>query len=320
MRNILIITSCLVILLSVSFYYLLFGKQPIWDINYKLTPSPPVNSYEKTRSQRELDNTKNIDLYNTAIRDQDVHLCDGIVVNETKNECRDMIRATTAKKTWHIEECETLTNSGIIQLCRDTIHTDTALNTLDTKHCDSISDWDRKSFCQESVDEVVLRWYITNHTVSRELCNSLGIKYQAKCIAEVREIDASELYRNAVMTGDPNLCTTIPSGDLRSTCLDTINLKTAITTQNSTLCDVLENPEKKLYCFTQVSKNSDITLYKSAISHGDIGTCSRVSNENLRNKCQDTIIITTVKSGKDISLCDSLTNTGMILACQQLGQ
>ena len=114
-----------------------------------------------------------------------------------------------------------------------------------------------------------------------------------------------------------NCCT---NSELQITCSDTINLKKAISTQNSILCETVQNTEKKLYCIGQVSKTDDIELYKSALIKNDLELCSRITSENLNTKCHDTVIITIVKSKKDITLCDSLKNTGMLTACQQLGQ
>jgi hypothetical protein len=320
MRKILIIITSIALFLGICSYFLFFGEKPIWNITYKVAPTVSDNLYTDMRSTVEKENEKNIDLYNTAIRDQDPLLCDGIGDNDKKVECHDMITATIAQKTWLIETCDTLTGTWIIMLCRDTINNDRAITTQNKILCDGISDSDRKLFCQEGVDEIILQKHIETHTVTKEICSVMSSRYQKTCMIEIREIDESELYKNAISKDDLELCDKITSIELKSTCLDTINLKTAITTQNSILCENLKNEEKKLYCIGQVSKTNDIALYKSAISSNDLESCSRIINENLRNKCHDTIIITTVKSEKDITLCDTLTNTGMIISCKQLGQ
>lgn len=53
-------------------------------------------------------NQKNADLYNTAIRDQNPTLCDGITTTEKQAECRDMIRAIDIRKSGQTDNCNTL--------------------------------------------------------------------------------------------------------------------------------------------------------------------------------------------------------------------
>jgi hypothetical protein len=99
MRKILLIITSLTLLLGIGSYFLFFGEKPIWNITYRVIPTVSDDPYTEMRSKIVKDNDKNIDLYNTAIRDQDVHLCDGIGDSEKKIECHDMITATIAKKT-----------------------------------------------------------------------------------------------------------------------------------------------------------------------------------------------------------------------------
>lgn len=99
MRKILFIITSVVLFLGICSYFLFFGEKPIWDITYKVAPVVSDNPYADMRSTVEKENEKNIDLYNTAIRDQDPLLCNGIGDNDKKVECHDMITATIAKKT-----------------------------------------------------------------------------------------------------------------------------------------------------------------------------------------------------------------------------
>lgn len=320
MKKILFSIASLLILVGIGSYFLFFSEKSNWKINYNVTPVESQNPYEAMKARVEEENNKNIELYNTAIRDQDIHLCDGIWDNKKKSDCTDTITMTIAKKEWNPEKCDTLSNTGTVILCKDIFIADRAILAKESKLCKSISDTERKLSCQEEADNLMLKNNITNHTVTPMICARITQKYKETCLSEIREIDETELYKKAIDTDALELCNKITNSELQITCSDTINLKKAISTQNSMLCEAVQNTEKKLYCIGQVSKTDDIELYKSALIKNDLEICSRITSENLNTKCHDTVIITIVKSKKDINLCDSLKNTGMLTACQQLGQ
>ncbi len=307
-------------MIGTSVYFLFFYQTPVWNIGYDITPSSTTLTYEQERANIEQNNIENAQLYNTAMRDQNATLCEGITNEDKQTECRDMIAATAAKKSGTIETCDTLTSTGVISLCRDAISSDRAIATQDRSICNHISDMDRRSYCKDQVDKVILAQHIEAHTVTRELCNTLGDHYEADCLSEIRELDESILYRDAIAKNNAKLCEQITNPELRTTCRDTINLKTAVSTESTGLCDTISDPEKQLYCQNQVSKTNDIALYKSAILGVNIESCTPIVNTSLRTKCHDSIIISRVKTEQNTSLCETLTNTGMISSCQQIVQ
>ncbi len=207
-----------------------------------------------------------------------------------------------------------------MSLCRDTISTERAVTTLERTICNHISDMDHRLYCKDQVDAAILRTHIQTHTVSRELCMKLGTKYQKDCQIEIRELDETVLYRDALVANDAKLCESIIALELKSTCRDTIILKVAITTENRTLCESIADTDKKLYCESQVSKTNDIAIYKSAITGTNIELCTPIMTQSLRMKCHDTIIISRVKNEQNTALCATLTNTGMISSCEQIIQ
>jgi hypothetical protein len=85
-------------------------------------------------------------------------------------------------------------------------------------------------------------------------------------MTEIRERDESDIYTRAIATDDVTLCRAITATELQTTCLDTVLLKRASQTNNPTLCDGISDIQKRTYCGTQVSKVSDVTLYKKAIT------------------------------------------------------
>ena len=264
-------------------------------------------------------NQKNADLYNTAIQDKNPLLCDGITTTEKQSECRDMIRAVDIRKSGTIESCDTLGTVTLI-LCRDAITSDTAITKNDSTLCESISSSERQTYCRETIDEVSLRSRIEAHTVTRDFCDTLVAKYQTSCMTEIRERDESDIYTRAIATDDTTLCQTITQVELKTTCIDTILMKRASQTGNPALCESISDIEKRVYCETQVSKVSDVTLYKKAIAGTDIAACTQVSNTNLQNKCHDTITINLIRSTGNSTLCDTLRNTTLIASCRQIGK
>jgi hypothetical protein len=321
MYKIFLLIASILFVIGIGSYFLFFQTKPIWTIETSTTDAvPTVISYEQERINVTQKNTKNSELYNTAMQEQDISLCVGISDEGKKTECHDMIVATTAKKWGTIETCDTLTNTGVIVLCRDAISTDRAIATIDKTICNHISDEDRRMSCKENIDEIQFANKTRDKAITREFCDTLGDKYQSICLTQVREIDETAVYRDALAKNDARICEQIIQTELRNTCLDTIRLKSAVTSENTTLCETISDANKKLYCEAQVSKTADIAIYKTAITGTDTASCQKITNTNLQSKCNDTIIIATVKRDHNTALCYQLTNTGSINACKQIWQ
>ena len=318
--HIIIVASIVALLaLGVGVYFFIFHERtPLWDIATTTTSDVVTMTYEEQRTSVEEINAKNSELYNTAMQDQDATLCTGISDTAQQSDCRDMIAATTAKKSGTIETCDTLTSTGITLICRDVISSDRAIAAIDRSLCTQVSGIDRRGACEESIDELSLIAHTKANTITREFCDTLAIRSQSICLTQIREIDETALYRDAIGKNDSKLCEQIVTVELRSTCLDTIRLKSAVTSENTTLCDTIADVDKRLYCQAQVSKTADIALYKSATRGTDPSACTPILTENLRNKCHDTIIIASVKRDNNTTLCDGLSATGMISACRAI--
>jgi hypothetical protein len=312
------IATTLVILGVVASYFLFFQAKPMWEISTTTRSDVVTPTYEEKRASVEEINAKNSELYNTAMQDQDATLCTGISDTSQQSDCRDMIAATLAKKSGTIENCDTLTSTGITRVCRDVISSDRAITAIDRSLCMQVTDTDRRGACEESIDEIHLTAKTRDNAITREFCDTLGDRYQSICLTQIREIDETALYRDAIGKNDTKLCDQIVAIELRSTCLDTIRLRSAVTSENTTLCDTITDTDKRLYCQAQVSKTADIATYKTAITGTDTASCQKIVNENLRNKCHDTIIIASVKQDNNTALCDGLTATGMISACRAI--
>jgi len=317
----LIIVSTLLVIIASGIGFMMF----VYDPSHTPSSAPPATSsipmtYAEQRADVDAANKRDSDIYNIAQRDQDPARCDYIADTEQRADCHDMISATTMRQSGTIESCDTLTSTGRVILCRDTIWSDRAIAAIDRSLCASISDTDRAQICVASVDEVDLRKHTTERTITREYCDTLTERYQSMCLSQIQDIDETGQYRDALTANDISLCDAIIEVSLRTTCQDTIRIKSAVSSESTTLCTDISDPSKRLYCETQVSKTSDITLYRSAITGTALEACTPIANANLRNKCHDTIIISRVRSEQDTTLCRTLTNTGMITSCQNIVQ
>ena len=314
-----IFTIIFVILLLGAFgFFLFFQEKPIWDIGYKIGNDTTPNTFTEQQLLIEKENKKNMDFYNSALKNLNPNLCEWITKKIQQQECRDMIGATQAKKSGDIAACDTLTGTGIVILCRDAIRSDRAVTTRNKILCDKVTDTERKIYCKEQIDELILQANAEENSLTKDLCNKLGEEQKWNCLNEIQQIDETNIYKEATSKNDEKLCKTIKNKELQSTCIDTISIKIAVSTNNSILCEKISDQEKRLYCKTQVSKTEDINLYKSAIESNNLSTCEKINTLTLKNKCNDSIIISRVKIEKNPSLCSWLSNTGIIASCQQI--
>lgn len=316
MKKIIISTVAFIILISIGAYFAFFQAEPVWDIGYKIIPER-AGILENPQSKLQDESKKNIEFYNSAIQEQDPKLCDGINNENKKSECYDMITAGQALREKNIETCDTLSNTGISLICRDAIRSDRAITTTNKMLCEKITDTDRKLYCQEQIDKLILQKNAEANSITTDVCNKLEEEQKWNCLNEVAQIDESNTHKEAIEKNDEALCKTIKNEQLQADCIDTINLKIAMTTSSIDACNKLSDMEKRTYCENQVGKTADADIYRSAIAKSDTENCLKITNINLRNRCNDTIIIARVKNEKDISKCKNLSHTNDIVSCEQ---
>jgi uncharacterized protein YxeA len=98
MRKILFIITSVLILLGIGTYYVLNPEDTPWNIRYSVIQEDSSTNYEEMRAKIEETAQKNIDLYNTAIKENNAALCNGISIESKKMECLDMTKINLAKK------------------------------------------------------------------------------------------------------------------------------------------------------------------------------------------------------------------------------
>ena len=323
MKKILFIILSLLIVIWGGVYFIVSQENKnLWDIQYSQSPNiEKALTYQELREQMEEKNAKNVELYNMAIKEKDPRICEEITEISKKNECKDAIVASIAQKNNNLEQCSTLSNTGILVLCKDAIYTDRAIMSNDTWLCKEISSTTKQASCIDLIDIKKLQEATKDKKITEEFCETLiSEKQKSTCLASVSASDETSLYQRAITEDDINICKKIETQDTQITCIDTISLKLAISSSNITLCEDITDESKKAYCKMQLSRNSDIWIYKTSIQNNTLDACQNIENENLRNKCHDTIILNTVKIDKDVSRCDNINDTTIISACKQIWQ
>ncbi len=293
----------------------------------KKTEMPPLvesssweASYQALEAQKRDEAQKNATTYNTAIREQNIQLCESIIDEEKKNGCKDNILLIQAGKTNNLEHCSQLTNSWVAVKCRDTIMQNLATKQGDKSLCKNISDTTLQKNCESFVDESNLRIMMESGTLSENGCRNLSTEHQTSCFDALGKKNDANAYAKALASENLIYCSIINDMELKNTCSDSILMKQAISTNNKALCEKIVDTAKKSYCLSRVSTRNEAELFREYVTGTDPNACSSLSDMSLRNRCRDIVTLTLVRNSRDTSLCKTLTNTGMMISCQQIVQ
>lgn len=216
--------------------------------------------------------------------------------------------------------CDTITSTGIALNCRDAISQNLALGSGNKTTCDTITDPAMIQHCRESIDEKVLQSTIEQGTATEAFCKTLEEKFQADCLAAVKENSDQAAYARALASNNLVYCTIITDATLKTTCSDTILLKLALTNNSASECNRIVDEGKRTYCTAHIESKNEATLFKEYIANSNLDGCATLSDSSLKNRCHDMVTLTLARTNKDPSLCNTLTNTGMTAMCQQSAQ
>lgn len=173
------------------------------------------------------------------------------------------------------------------------------------------------SYCGELVDQKLLVQFIETNTVSPDTCGRLSDKYKAQCLMAVKQTDDSTILQNAIAQENLDACKPLSTEDLQITCFDTILLKQALKSGDKNLCDFVRDEGKKTTCLSYINKNDDSSIFSSAIVEKNLSMCSEITVESLGNRCHDSVTLLLVRDTKNPLLCDTLIATGSIESCKK---
>jgi hypothetical protein len=124
------------------------------------------------------------------------------------------------------------------------------------------------------------------------------------------------LYKNAIQQHSLEGCDAIFEDTLRSKCRDIVILEKALTGGDIELCASIRDTERATYCQSTLQSRSDVTKYQTYIASDDLDGCSTLGTDSMQRQCHDTIIFARVRTAQDVTLCDTLYNTGIIERCR----
>lgn len=304
-------------------WFFSWGKESLesWsnDSKQKIGTIAP-STYEEILAENEKEKQRDSELYNKAISSRNSKLCEGIESISKKNECRDSLIAIQAEWSGSLETCNTIINPDTATACRDIVAKNQASKTENKAFCKNVSDPALGQSCREEIDEKLLTKAIESGNITREFCNTLEQKYIQNCLWNISKSNDTNLYTKALSSGNINNCTSISDEKLRSTCRDTILLKQALNTNSMAYCNMMQDPEKKDYCLSHIETKNESTLFKEYITTLNLDGCKNLTDINLKNRCNDMVVLSLARNNKDPGLCQTLSNTGMIAMCERSAQ
>jgi hypothetical protein len=285
--------------------------------NTASTPSASSPSYSDLLKAKEEQSIRDTAAYNKAISSRTDSLCEGITEEKKKTECHDTIMALQAESSENLESCARISSTSIAHRCEDAIHQNIAIKGENKDACEKIQDITLEQYCRETIDEKKLQTLLTAGTLSANDCQSLEEKFQDTCRSSIQEDTDQAAYTKALWMNNIAYCTLIKDMTLRATCSDTILLKTALTNNAPENCEKIQDTAKKTYCTSHVASRNEAALFKEYIANSNLSGCATLSDTNLKNRCHDMVTLSLARTTQNASLCQTLTNTGMIAMCQQ---
>lgn len=306
--------------LATSVIWWVYFRDTFHETPIKYTIQPEKATFSEVLEQSEEKKQKDALLYNTAIAEKNKALCISIVNDTLRRECESMLLSIEALGEKDISLCDTITLTGTALECRDRILLETAKDSNNKTLCDTISNTWSLSYCRELIDEKKLRLLLSSGSIQDGDCEILEEKFRETCMRSVVRDTTKNLYVQAVQWNNQESCELIPLEEERTLCFDTLNLRNALTTGDFENCDRVVNIEKREYCQKTLWKKQDIENFKAFITNNNLEGCNTLGDINLQSRCHDTIILTNVRMNKNSSLCETLTQTGMILSCKKLAE
>ena len=318
------VTLIFIALCGASFsIWLYFCNTSLPDASQTDVTPPPLSqelNYQDTLKKSEQDNEQDTALYNDAIATKNIALCDGIKNTNQKNTCTSMLGAIQALDKKDKNLCSTLADPKVIGECNNRISLALAEEQQDKSLCDAITESGSQTYCYNSIDASRLETILSEKSATEPLCQTLEWEYQEKCIASIVRAQNQDLYVQAVQQGNGDNCELITNETEKTLCLDIVHLKHALVVKDLAECDQITQWDKKSYCQKVIGKQDEIIQFKEYVSSNNMNGCNSLTDLALKNKCHDTVTLALARSQKDETLCDSLTQTGMIATCKKIAQ
>lgn len=320
MKNILISLGIVIIWVSwyiAWIYYFLPQDEAV--IGTQVSTEAPVD-YQWSLKKAQESNENDAKNYSLALEKKQWAICESIKNTEQKLACKNMILAIQALDSKNTALCVEIQDQAIKTQCQDRIGLEIAREKWDKSLCSSITDSWSISYCRTSIDEENLRKIIQEWTASETTCSALEENLRETCIRSIAKKQTQDLYIKAIQSNSIENCELIEIESEKNICLDTVHLKKAVAENNISLCANILSSEKRDSCESLLEKKNDTIRFKELISTNNREWCSTLSDTVLQNRCSDTIALSLVRTSKDSSLCDTLTQTWIIATCKKIAE
>jgi hypothetical protein len=294
------------------------GKQvSTSDVAYTISAEAPT-TYQDSIEQQRTDHAHDIDLQNRAMSEQNLTLCASIIDPTMQLDCSESVQAVIYTQSGTLEDCQTLTLTGVRDRCSATLAQTTAFARMDKTFCAKIETPSQQLYCREEIDARVLTTLIETKTATSENCATLEEKHRDACLASIARIDDNAILQDAISTDTLELCKKLSTEDLRYTCFDAILMKRALISGDKNNCDYLHDEAKKTTCLARTTIQDDNEIFKKAIIEKNLSLCKTIGNDTLENRCHDSVTLLLIRESGDATLCDTLTSTGTIASCKKM--
>ncbi len=152
---------------------------------------------------------------NRAKNERNLDACSLIETPSRKEECRDTVLAIQATLSGNLDACSRITGTGIQNQCHDTIIANQAVLTENKELCSSLKDSTGIVYCQNTIDEILLKKILETGTASEEKCQYLGTKYKESCLLSVVRTSSEDTLKQAVQNESIESCEQISEETLR---------------------------------------------------------------------------------------------------------
>ncbi len=279
--------------------------------------------FEKQEAERAALVKKDNDIQNEASQKWDTLLCENISDVAKKTLCKDTILLQSVAPAagnldLAIDACSKIETLKTRDECYDKIFMTYALKDQNISYCEKISDTDMLSSCKTAIEKKRIETAALTGNTDINTCANLEGEEQTYCQINVTRESDTTIMDRAMTDKNPDECQKIQNEELKTSCNDAVVYDRAMTDKNIELCDKILEEWKRNSCTTQVVSMNDANQFQSIVNSGDRANCATLWNEDLKNKCSDILILRTVATNPDKTLCDIVIDEWMKAQCTQI--
>ena len=298
-----------------SFWLYKSFSQENTDQNFLQTIESKIkNNFTAHKNSSENDAEK----YNQALYYRDAQSCDAIKNEAKKSECNDYVRIAKILENTENSDCSEISDENRAIECKNLMYEKTAKETKNKNLCKIISDETISERCRENIDGIIFGEIIANNSASPATCATLEKSFLTQCQSLIKNYTYEQQYLEAIKSQNIANCGYLPEKNLAQKCQDEIIEILAEKENLPRLCERISDAEKKMQCFTRTVIQRDNATFNLATEQENLDMCQTISSENIKNRCNDIIVLSKVQKTKNTELCKNLKNQENVAICQKI--